>query len=328
MDEASDMLTLPPGLEEIAVAKEGGKTAAAMRKKELQREEKWRKMGKTTQKNTKGGGMLFEFDPKDPKVISRTWKGIPDKWRASAWYSFLAASAKRHVDSHSDEDLISTFYLLQSEGSPDDVQIDCDVPRTINRHIMFRRRYRGGQRLLFRVLHALSLYFPDSGYVQGMAAICATLLCYYDEEHAFIMMVRLWQVRGLERLYMAGFEGLMEALEDFEKNWLRGGEVAKKLVSLSLHAQPSGWRVLTPTPGRPQHNLHSLRYALVPHPLQLLDPLPRATPRLGRLHAARRHLQLRPSLVIQQLRGGPGHSARYQRGARRCYKRDFAGLRL
>ena len=231
MDEASDMLTLPPGLEDEAVAKEGGRAAAAMRKKELQREEKWRKMGKTAQKDKHGGGMLFEFDPKDAKVISRTWKGIPDKWRATAWYSFLAASARKQKDAHSDEELIELFHVLVEEGSPDDVQIDCDVPRTINKHIMFRRRYRGGQRLLFRVLHALSLYFPDSGYVQGMATICATLLCYYDEEHAFIMMVRLWQLRGLDRLYMAGFEGLMEALTDFETNWLRGNDVAKKLVS-------------------------------------------------------------------------------------------------
>ena len=30
------------------------------------------------------------------------------------------------------------------QSSADDVQIDMDVPRTINRHVMFRRRYRGG----------------------------------------------------------------------------------------------------------------------------------------------------------------------------------------
>ncbi|KIW05476.1 uncharacterized protein PV09_03361 [Verruconis gallopava] len=243
MDEASDMLTLPPGLEELAVAKEGGKASAAMKKKELQREEKWRKMGRlSTKSGMKGEGMQFNFDPKDPKVISRTWKGIPDKWRASAWYSFLAASAKNHKDSHSDEELTEIFHALQDDGSPDDVQIDCDVPRTVNRHIMFRRRYRGGQRLLFRVLHAMSLYFPDNGYVQGMAAIAATLLCYYDEEHAFIMMVRLWQLRGLNRLYMAGFEGLMEALEDFEKNWLRGNDVAKKLEELGITSTAYGTR--------------------------------------------------------------------------------------
>lgn len=231
MDEASDMLTLPPGLEDIAAAKEGGKEALAMKKKEWQREGKWRKMGKATQRMAKGGGMLFDFDPRDAKVISRTWKGIPDKWRASAWWSFLAASAKRDSKSLGEDELIELFYELQEEGSADDVQIDCDVPRTINRHIMFRRRYRGGQRLLFRVLHALSLYFPDTGYVQGMAALAATFLCYYDEEQAFVMMVRMWQLRGLDRLYSIGFGGLMECLEEFEKDWLRGGDVAKKLVS-------------------------------------------------------------------------------------------------
>jgi hypothetical protein len=231
VDEASDMLTLPPGLEDIAVAKEGGKEALAMKRKEWQREGKWRKMGKATERQAKGGGMLFDFDPKDPKVISRTWKGIPDKWRASAWWSFLAVSAKRDKKSLHEEELVQRFYELQDESSADDVQIDCDVPRTINRHIMFRRRYRGGQRLLFRVLHALSLYFPDTGYVQGMAALAATFLCYYDEEQAFVMMVRMWQLRGLDRLYSSGFGGLMEALDDFEKHWLRGGDVAKKLVS-------------------------------------------------------------------------------------------------
>ena len=84
---------------------------------------------------------------------------------------------------------------------------------------------------MFRVLHAMSLYFPDTGYVQGMAALAATLLAYYDEEHAFIMLVRLWQLRGLERLYQSGFSGLMEALGDFEREWLEKGEVAAKLVS-------------------------------------------------------------------------------------------------
>ncbi len=79
----------------------------------------------------------------------------------------------------------------------------------------------------------MSIYFPEIGYVQGMASLAATLLCYYDEEKAFIMMVRLWQHRGLEHLYRAGFGGLMEALGDFEKDWLADGDVAKQLVSLT-----------------------------------------------------------------------------------------------
>ena len=44
MDEAGDMLTLPPGLADIAENEEGGRGAAMMKRKETEREEKWRKM--------------------------------------------------------------------------------------------------------------------------------------------------------------------------------------------------------------------------------------------------------------------------------------------
>lgn len=233
VDEAGDMLTLPPGLADIAEDDDHGKSIAGLKKREWEREEKWRKMAKL-KTNRQGGGMIFEFETTSPKVIERTWKGIPDRWRATAWHAFLTASAKKRKGSASDDELIAVFNRLVDEGSPDDVQIDIDVPRTINSHIMFRRRYRGGQRLLFRVLHCLSIYFPDTGYVQGMAALAATLLCYFDEEMTFVMLVRLWQLRGLERLYQSGFEGLMQALEEFEKDWLEGGEVAAKLVSLKI----------------------------------------------------------------------------------------------
>ena len=231
VDNAGDMLTLPPGLADIAEDEEDNKMACNLKRREWEREDKWRKMAKLV-RNKNGGGMVFEFDTKSPKLIERTWKGIPDRWRATAWHAFLTASAKKRRGSPSDDELIAVFKKLLTQGSPDDVQIDIDVPRTINSHIMFRRRYRGGQRLLFRVLHCLSIYFPDTGYVQGMAALAATLLCYFDEEIAFVMLVRLWQLRGLDRIYQSGFAGLMQALEEFEKDWLGKGDVAAKLVSL------------------------------------------------------------------------------------------------
>lgn len=226
--DAGDMLTLPPGMSDPRG--NAPTMTKAMQQKEREREAKWKKMGKLRAGFKNGSGMQFDFDVKDPKLISRAWKGIPDRWRGTAWYSFLAASARNHANSATEDELFAEFHEFQSQNSADDVQIDMDVPRTISRHIMFRRRYRGGQRLLFRVLHALSLYFPEVGYVQGMATLAATLLCYYDEEHTFVMMVRLWQLRGLHRLYESGFEGLMDALTEFEKEWLNGGAVAKKLV--------------------------------------------------------------------------------------------------
>jgi hypothetical protein len=230
MDEAGEMLTVSPSLQDIAEEAKADRISENLKRKEWERSEKWRKMSKVINKGGQGQGMEFEFDVKNPKLIERTWKGVPDRWRSAAWWSFLAAAAKDRKGSPSAERIIEDFYRLQDRMSPDDVQIDLDVPRTINRHIMFRRRYRGGQRLLFRVLHAISIYFPRTGYVQGMASLAATLLCYFDEEKCFVMMVRMWQLRGLDRLYQPGFDGLMEALEEFRSSWLNK-DVSEKLVS-------------------------------------------------------------------------------------------------
>lgn len=63
-----------------------------------------------------------------------------------------------------------------------------------------------------------------------MASIAATLLCYYEEETTFVMLVRLWELRGLGKLYQSGFGGLMAALEEFECIWMKGNQISKKLV--------------------------------------------------------------------------------------------------
>ncbi|KAI1761694.1 rab-GTPase-TBC domain-containing protein [Hypoxylon sp. FL1150] len=235
IDEAGDILAAPPGLSDIVEDGSAEKKSAALKLKETERAEKWRRMAKVIKSGADGQGMVFEFDLKHPKLVKRTWKGIPDCWRSAAWYSFLLASAKASDEPFAtDEQLKADFHRLIEEPSPDDGQIDLDVPRTINQHIMFRRRYRGGQRLLFRVLHALSLYFPDTGYVQGMAPLAATFLSYYEEEACFIMLVRLWKYRGLNRIYQSGFEELMSALKDFERDWLGSRDVASKLTELCI----------------------------------------------------------------------------------------------
>ncbi|KAK3080115.1 hypothetical protein LTS18_003079, partial [Coniosporium uncinatum] len=247
VDEASDMLTLPPGLAGLAAEAEGGKAARAAKRKEWSREEKWRKMAKVIKNSTTkgGGGMTFTFDTRNTKLIERTWKGIPDRWRATAWFAFLQSSADQHRRSGrptpSVDELVDFFHGAQEQSSADDVQIDVDVPRTINAHIMFRRRYRGGQRLLFRVLHALSLFLDDTGYVQGMAAIAATLLCYYDEEKAFVVLARLWMLRGLDHIYRDEFAGLFETLAQFEEKWLEG-DVKGKLEEVGVPATSYGTR--------------------------------------------------------------------------------------
>ncbi|KZF25240.1 RabGAP/TBC [Xylona heveae TC161] len=250
LDEASDMLTLPPELAQLPDFDRAGDISPEMKKRERRREEKWRKMAHVVKGSPTGGKTVFEFDTNDPKLISRTWKGIPDRWRATAWHAFLTSSAKKMGKWEPDEDIIADYQRLLAQSSADDVQIDIDVPRTVSSHIMFRRRYRGGlideqngrQRLLFRTLHALSLYYPEIGYVQGMASLAATLLCFYDEDMAFVMLVRMWRLRGLETLYRPGFDGLMLALAEFEKVWLSGSLVSQKLDELGIGSTAYGTR--------------------------------------------------------------------------------------
>lgn len=350
MDSAMGMLTLPNTAQSVIEDGHVHIDDARARRKEIEREEKWRKMARPvpqgkdpkTGRPIVGGGSgltgAYTFDTSSSKLVERAWKGIPDKWRATAWHSFLTTSAKKHPGSLPDSELIAFFHTYQSEPSPDDVQIDIDVPRTINSHIMFRRRYRGGQRLLFRVLHAMSLHFAETGYVQGMAALAVTLLAYYDEEMSFVMLARMWELRGLEALYKHGFGGLMSALNDFETQWLGKGEVGTKLVSLPLEycsgsiqdyvfsrrsstvSKPrlgvESWigsfaRTMKSLNyaiaanrnsfiGRAQHWSNSLRHPLVSNPVQLHHPLPCSAPRLGCLYAPRRrHNPTCPSIHLE-----------------------------
>ncbi|OLL23984.1 TBC domain-containing protein [Neolecta irregularis DAH-3] len=168
-------------------------------------------------------------------LTHRTFKGIPDCWRASAWHAFLSASASASAHNRkSDAELACLYKVYIATPSIYDVQIDLDVPRTVQGHVLFRHRYSGGQRLLFQVLHSISLMFPHIGYVQGMASLVATLLCYYNEESAFIMLVRMFQERHLDRLYEPGFTSLKSIFEDFNSK-LSTRKLGKILNSLGIH---------------------------------------------------------------------------------------------
>jgi hypothetical protein len=62
-----------------------------------------------------------------------------------------------------------------------------------------------------------------------MAAIAATLLCYYPDDIAFVMLVRLWQDKGLKDFFSPEFDGLMTAFKSLE-NALKFRPEGKTLV--------------------------------------------------------------------------------------------------
>ena len=64
-----------------------------------------------------------------------------------------------------------------------------------------------------------------------MAPIAATLLCYYPAETAFVMLVRLWQDKGLKNFFSPEFDGLMSAFATLEQT-LKSRPVGVKLVPL------------------------------------------------------------------------------------------------
>lgn len=92
-----------------------------IREKEDLRARKWRQMAivRTLPDGSpeagKGGGVEWDFPVKDPKLIRRTWKGIPDCWRGAAWHAFLTASSKARNIGQTDGELIAVYHV---RGAP------------------------------------------------------------------------------------------------------------------------------------------------------------------------------------------------------------------
>jgi hypothetical protein len=70
---------------------------------------------------------------------------------------------------------------------------------------MFAERYGAGQRMLFRVLWALTAEDAELGYCQGMSGVAAMLLFWLDEMSAFAAMRHMMRARHMRTLFLSGF---------------------------------------------------------------------------------------------------------------------------
>ncbi|WWC71665.1 uncharacterized protein I206_105623 [Kwoniella pini CBS 10737] len=200
-----------------------------IRKKEFNRVDKWSRMMSIKRRDS--GGNILEWDwssrlmERREKLNRRVYKGIPDRWRMAAWWTLAQEQTDKKGKGKANksvEDLERDYQNTLDLPSTFDVQIDLDVPRTISGHTMFVTRYGAGQRNLWHVLHCFSQVCETCGYVQGMGPIAATLLCYFDPERAYTLLVRLHDDYGMHEIFEPGFPGLLETFYVQERlmEWL------------------------------------------------------------------------------------------------------------
>jgi hypothetical protein len=102
--------------------------------------EKWGRMLEPRSRDA--GGNIHTWGiraAKGHKLSRRAFKGIPDRWRSAAWQALIGNFA--HADNDQSLALAIDYREALDKHSQYDIQIDLDVPRTINGHVLFRTRY-------------------------------------------------------------------------------------------------------------------------------------------------------------------------------------------
>ncbi|VFQ62228.1 unnamed protein product [Cuscuta campestris] len=141
---------------------------------------KWRKMVGV------GGSDWKHYVRRKPHVVKRRIrKGIPDCLRGLVWQLISGSRDLLLMNPGVYEQLV--IY----ETSASELDIIRDISRTFPSHVFFQQRHGPGQRSLYNVLKAYSVYDRDVGYVQGMGFVAGLLLLYMSEEDAFWLLVAL-----------------------------------------------------------------------------------------------------------------------------------------
>ncbi|KAM0906363.1 hypothetical protein ACQ4PT_016789 [Festuca glaucescens] len=177
--------------------------------REERRIRKWRKMIGV------GGSDWRHYVRRKPHVVKRRIrKGIPDCLRGLVWQLISGSRDLLLMN----PGVYETLVIYETSSS--ELEIIRDISRTFPSHIFFQQRHGPGQRSLYNVLKAYSVYDRDVGYVQGMGFIAGLLLLYMSEEDAFWLIVAL--LKGavhapMEGLYQAGLPLVQQYLCQFEK---------------------------------------------------------------------------------------------------------------
>ncbi|CAD7684266.1 unnamed protein product [Nyctereutes procyonoides] len=153
-----------------------------------------KKLRQETRRADKWIKMLKRWDHYLPseKLRRRVYKRVPPQVRGQVWLRLL------NIDQ----------VKARNAGK---YQIDLDVNRTFRSHTMFWDHYGVGQRALFHVLAAYSVYNTEVGYCQGTSEIAAILLMFLPEEDAFWTLAQLMtdDRHAMHRFFVPGFQKLL-----------------------------------------------------------------------------------------------------------------------
>ncbi|CAO2817194.1 unnamed protein product [Amaranthus hypochondriacus] len=201
--------------------------------REERRIQKWRKMIGV------GGSDWKHYVRRKPHVVKRRIrKGIPDCLRGLVWQLISGSRDLLLMNPGVYEQLV--IY----ETSSSELDIIRDISRTFPSHVFFQQRHGPGQRSLYNILKAYSVFDRDVGYVQGMGFIAGLLLLYMSEEDAFWLLVAL--LKGavhapMEGLYLSGLPLVQQYLFQFDllvkEHMPKLGEhFSKEMINPSMYA--------------------------------------------------------------------------------------------
>ncbi|KAK7860433.1 uncharacterized protein LOC112010922 [Quercus suber] len=201
--------------------------------REERRVRKWRKMIGV------GGSDWTYYVKRKPHVVRRRIrKGIPDCLRGLIWQLISGSRDLLLLNPGVYEQLV--IY----ETSASELDIIRDISRTFPSHVFFRQRHGPGQRSLYNVLKAYSVFDREVGYVQGMGFLAGILLLYMSEEDAFWLLVAL--LKGavhapMEGLYLVGLPLVQQYLFQFDnlaREYLPklGEHFTQEMINPSMYA--------------------------------------------------------------------------------------------
>ncbi|CAN4110882.1 unnamed protein product [Withania somnifera] len=180
----------------------------------------------------------FEYQRKPNVVKRRIRKGIPDCLRGLVWQLISGSRDLLLLNPAVYEQLV--IY----ETSASELDIIRDISRTFPSHVFFQQRHGPGQRSLYNVLKAYSVFDRDVGYIQGMGFVAGLLLLYMSEEDAFWLLVAL--LKGavhspIEGMYLVGLPLVQQYLFQLDrlvKEHLPklGKHFAQELINPSMYA--------------------------------------------------------------------------------------------